>query len=203
MAEHVCPVWAGYFMASQFRKLLQNPSTILAPYVKPGMTVLDFGSAMGFFSLPMARMVGPGGKVICVDLQPKMLEMLARRAARAGVSDRIETHVCSADSLCWNERDASLDFALAFAALHEAPDQARCLRELYQLLKPSAPLLLAEPGKHVTASEFGQSVAAARDTGFIAAEHPKIRWMRAVLLTKPDLQTEETPSAATDAPAQS
>ena len=45
MAEHVCPVWAGYFLANRLRRFLQNPYTILAPYVRPGMTVLDVGSA--------------------------------------------------------------------------------------------------------------------------------------------------------------
>jgi 2-polyprenyl-3-methyl-5-hydroxy-6-metoxy-1,4-benzoquinol methylase len=54
MAEHVCPYWAGYFLANRLRKLLQNPYKILAPYVRPNMTVLDVGSAMGFFSLPLA-----------------------------------------------------------------------------------------------------------------------------------------------------
>ncbi len=198
MAEHVCPVWVGYFMTNPLRKLLQNPSTILAPYIKPGMTVLDFGSAMGFFSLPMARMVGRDGKVICVDVQPKMLDILARRAAKAGVSDRIEPRVCGADSLGLEGQDASIDFALVFAALHEVPDQTRCLRELYQLLRPRAPLLLVEPVKHVTASEFDQSVARAEEIGFIPGKRPRVRWSHAVLLTKPDVQIDETASAATN-----
>ena len=84
MAEHLCPAWAGYFLANRLRMLPQNPYKILAPYVKEGMTVLDFGSAMGFLSLPMAQIVGPGGKVVCVDVQPKMLRVLRRRAAEAG-----------------------------------------------------------------------------------------------------------------------
>ena len=65
--EHVCPVWVGYLLASPVRKLIQNPKKLLSPYVEEGMTVLDAGCAMGFFSLPMARMVGPNGKVICGD----------------------------------------------------------------------------------------------------------------------------------------
>lgn len=197
MAEHVCPVWVGYFMINPLRKLLQNPSAILASYIKPGMTVLDVGSAMGFFSLPMARMVGRDGKVICVDVQPKMLDILARRAAKARVSDRIEPHVCGSDSLGLEGQDASIDFALVFAALHEVPDQARCLRELYQLLRPRAPLLLVEPVKRVTASEFDQSVARAEEIGFIPGKRPRVRWSHAVLLTKPDVQIDETASAAT------
>ncbi len=89
MDKHVCPVWVGYFLASRLRKLLQNPTRIIGPYVRANMTVLDFGCAMGFFSLPMAEAVGPGGKVVCVDRQPEMLDVLKRRAARAGLLDRI------------------------------------------------------------------------------------------------------------------
>ena len=52
MAEDVCPVWVAYLLASPLRKLLQNPERILAPCVHEGMTVVDIGCAMGFFSLP-------------------------------------------------------------------------------------------------------------------------------------------------------
>ena len=58
MAEKVCPVWVGYLLASPLRKLFENPRKILSQYVKEGMKVLDIGCAMGFFSLPLAQMVG-------------------------------------------------------------------------------------------------------------------------------------------------
>ena len=67
--HHVCPWWIGYLIASHLRKLGENPDTILGPLVEPGMTVVDVGCAMGFFSLPLARMVGESGRVLCVDVQ--------------------------------------------------------------------------------------------------------------------------------------
>ncbi len=79
MSESVCPVWVGYFLASPVRKLFQNPEKMLAPYVKEGMRVLDIGCAMGFFSLPLAQMIGLNGKVICVDVQEKMIKSLEKR----------------------------------------------------------------------------------------------------------------------------
>ncbi|TFH43073.1 MAG: methyltransferase type 11, partial [Chrysiogenales bacterium] len=90
---HVCPWWLGFFLASPLRKLFQNPEKILGPHVREGMTLVDVGSGMGFFSLPMARMAGPGGRVICFDVQEKMLRHLARRAAGAGLSGIIETRL--------------------------------------------------------------------------------------------------------------
>ena len=99
MAEHVCPVWVGYLLASPLRKLIDNPVKELSPYISRGMTVLDVGCAMGFFSLPMARMVGSQGKVICVDLQEKMVQNLYRRAKKKNIHGRIEARVCSSDHL--------------------------------------------------------------------------------------------------------
>jgi len=184
MDERVCPVWMGYFLACGLRKLLQNPRRILNPYVTPGMTALDFGCAMGFFSLPLAEAVGAEGKVVCVDLQPRMLTALQRRATRAGLADRIETHACGEESLGLDDRADSFDFALVFAALHEVPDQGRTLTELTGLLKLNAHLLLAEPAGHVKPDAFEHSVALACERGFILDEPVRIRLSHAVLLTK-------------------
>ena len=67
MANRTCPIWVGYLLASPLRKLLENPEKILKPHVNEGMKVLDIGSAMGFFSLPLAKIVSTKGKVVCVD----------------------------------------------------------------------------------------------------------------------------------------
>ena len=75
MSPHVCPWWGGYFIDNWFRRWLHSPERILAPYVKPGMSVLDFGCGMGIFSVAMARMVGDEGQVIAVDVQQQMLEL--------------------------------------------------------------------------------------------------------------------------------
>ena len=58
MSQHVCPFWVGYLLLSPVRKLITNPDRILEPYVRSGMTVMDAGTAMGFFSLPLAELVG-------------------------------------------------------------------------------------------------------------------------------------------------
>ena len=75
MACHVCPYWIGYFLINPFRKYIHNPQEILGEYIKPGMKVIDYGCAMGYFSLPMAKMVGESGKVYGFDIQDKMPEI--------------------------------------------------------------------------------------------------------------------------------
>ena len=57
MSEHVCPWWGGYFIDNRLRRLLHNPERLLSPYVQQGMTVMDIGCGMGFFSIAMAAMV--------------------------------------------------------------------------------------------------------------------------------------------------
>ncbi len=184
-AHRVCPWWLGYFLASPLRKLEYNPRTILAPYVKEGMTVLDFGSAMGFFSIPLAQMVGPAGKVICIDMQEKMLARLKKRAQKAGVSAQIETRLCTQDSPGLAPLAGTIDFALLFAVVHEVPARAALFAGVASALKPQANLLLAEPKGHVSAEDFARSIAIAKEQGFVEVATPQISRSYAVLLQRP------------------
>ena len=76
MSDRVCPVWVGYLLVSPLRRLFHNPEKILGPYVREGMKVLDVGCAMGFFWLPLAGMIGQTGKVVCIDMQERMITSL-------------------------------------------------------------------------------------------------------------------------------
>jgi ubiquinone/menaquinone biosynthesis C-methylase UbiE len=174
----------GYFLASRLRRLLQNPARLLSPYVKRDMTVLDVGCAMGFFSLPLAEMVQPQGKVVCVDVQQRMLEVLAKRAARAGLAGFVETHLCDENTLGLKGRDETFDFALAFAVMHELSDPPGYLGDMHRLLKPGAHLLLAEPAAHVDGHEFERTVRRATQAGFVVIDRPHIRMSRAVVLKR-------------------
>ena len=185
MADHLCPVWVGYLLASPLRKLLQNPKKILSPHVQEGMAVLDVGCAMGFFSLPLARMVGPRGKVICLDMQEKMLNSLMKRALKAGLSERIEPRVCRTDSLCIYDIPASIDFALASAVIHEVPDRSAFFRQVFDSLKPSGRLLVCEPKGHVSANDFQATVSSAEKNGFTVVNLSQEFSGHNVLLQKP------------------
>jgi len=184
MAEKVCPVWVGYLLASPIRKLLQNPEKILGPYVRDGMKVLDIGCAMGFFSLPLARMVGSDGKVICVDLQEKMIESLKRRSNKAGLSDRIETRICDHNSLGLDDLKGEINLAFACAVVHEIPDAPALFSEIYDALKPAGRFLVIEPKGHVSEKDFGTTVSVAEQNGFKVIKSPRIARSRVVLLEK-------------------
>ena len=184
MAERVCPVWAGYLLSSPLRKLIQNPKKILSPHVKPGMTVVDVGCAMGFFSIPMAGMVGPNGRIVCVDIQEKMLQSHKKQAAKAGVDAAMTYRLCANGSLALEDFDQGVDFILAFAVVHEVPDQAKLFAETFRALKPGARLLLCEPAGHVSQQQFKDTVAMAQASGYGVIDCPKIGKSHAALLEK-------------------
>jgi ubiquinone/menaquinone biosynthesis C-methylase UbiE len=184
MAECVCPWWLGYLLANPIRKLYQNPEKILASYVKPSMTVLEIGPGMGFFSLPMARMVGPNGKIVCPDIQEKMLSSLTRRARRAGLENRILTRLASTYSLNIDEFSGQVDFVLAFAVVHEIPNQENLFKQIYQSMKKGATLLIAEPTGHVTSEKFEKMLEITTRLGFEKVSTPTIRGSISAVLKK-------------------
>jgi ubiquinone/menaquinone biosynthesis C-methylase UbiE len=146
------------------------------------MTVVDVGCAMGYFTLPLAGIVGPTGRVVAVDLQARMIRALERRARRAGLSTIIETRICTADSLGLYDLAGRVDFALVFAVAHEIPDVGKLMDELGSLLSANGRVLLAEPSGHVSAEEFAASIAAARSAGLTVEAQPAIARSRAAVL---------------------
>ena len=153
MAKHrVCPWWIGHLLASPLRRVWQDPTRILAPYVRAGMTVLEPGPGVGFFTLELARLVGASGRVVAVDVQPRMIEGLKRRARKAGMLEHIDARVTAPASMALDGLAA--DFVLAFAVVHELPLAANFFREVAQAMKPGATLLLAEPAGHVRQPNF-------------------------------------------------
>ena len=184
MAGRVCPMWVGYIMASPIRRLLQNPRKILGDYIKQGMTVLDVGCAMGFFSLAAARLIGSNGRVVCVDLQSGMIESLKRRADRAGLSDRIDPRVCSEHSLEISDLVDQVDFALAFYVVHEIPNVPGFMTEIHAVLKPGGRFLVAEPKGHTSVDDYEATEAVALQAGFTIIGHPKLGRDRTTMFVK-------------------
>ena len=181
MNDRVCPWWMCYTFDNPLRRLVHDPGRLLEPYVKPSMTTVDIGCGMGYFTMGMAKRVGPGGKVIAVDLQQEMLATLERRARRAGLSDRIVPHRCRPDSLGVEE---PADFALAFWMAHEVKDKPRFFAQISAFLKPGGCLLLVEPRFHVARSHFERTVEVCRAAGFRLLGEPAVALSHAVLMEK-------------------
>jgi len=170
----------SFTLTNVFRRMAHDPARILSPFVRAGDTVLDIGSGPGYFTVPMARMVGDRGLVFAVDIQPKMLEKTRRRAERAGVGGRVRLVLATAKTL---GLEVQADFALVFWMAHEVDDLVRFFSEIRAALKPSGSVLLVEPLAHVGERRFEEIVAAARRAGFVSEETGPVRLSRAVVLS--------------------
>jgi ubiquinone/menaquinone biosynthesis C-methylase UbiE len=179
--KYVCPWQIGPLFDNFLRPLVHNPRKLFGPYVSNGMKVLDVGCGAGFASLGLADLVGEEGLVISADIQPQMLNMVKKRAAKVGFHNRIRTHRCDSNRIGVEEE---LDFAVAFFMMHEVLDSRAFLEELYALLKPGGRLFLSEPRVHVSRRNFERTVKEAKSVGFAVSERPGVRFGMTVVLVK-------------------
>ena len=179
--EHVCPWWLAWTFNNPLRTWLHDPRVILGPYIKEGMTAADIGCGMGYFSVAMARMVGPNGKVLSVDLQQKMLDLCRKRVSRVGVSDRVSTIRAAADDIKISD---PVDFVLVFWMVHEVKDIPRFFGQVATVLKPGRNMLYVEPRMHVTQTRFDEILGHARKAGFNVKANPHVGLSRAALLER-------------------
>lgn len=177
-----CPWWLAYTFDNPLRGLVHDPAAILGDLVRPGYRVVDVGCGLGFFTMAMAELVGPGGRVVAVDLQREMLQGARRRAERRGLADRIEFRYCGPDRL---GVEGPVDFVLAFWMVHEVSRPDAFVAEVRSLLGPAGRLLVAEPRGHVPASLFAATVRRLADAGFEVGSGPPIRFSRSVVCRVP------------------
>lgn len=184
MSGHVCPWWLGYFLANPLRKLFANPEKIFSPYIKPGMKILEVGPGMGFFTLPMARMLDGKGRIYSVDLQKKMLSTLDKKLIKAGLSGIVETRLCRSDSLEIQDLDAQIDLTILFCVVHEIPDKEHFFRQIHKAMKPGGSVFIIEPKGHVSKKNFNAMLELLNNTPFETETLPVIFNSLSVVLRK-------------------
>lgn len=185
MKRHrVCPWWLGYVLASPLRGLLENPNQLVKPYVREGMTVLEPGPGMGFFTLPLARLVGATGRVVAVEVQPRMLAGLKKRLARAGLLERVDARLVPPESMQISDLAGAVDCAVALAMVHEMPSARNFFKETAAALKKGGRILIVEPSGHVSPADFEEELSLAGEAGLTLIERPAIRRSHGALLGK-------------------
>jgi ubiquinone/menaquinone biosynthesis C-methylase UbiE len=136
------PEFLANLIDNPLRRRIQPPGEMpLRHGIEPGMTVLEVGPGNGRYTLETARRVGQAGKVITIDIEPKMIARVLRRAQTEAVSN-LEAKVADVYQLPFEE--GTFDAIYLITVISEIPEPERALREFYRVLTPSGTLAFSE-----------------------------------------------------------
>ena len=119
---------------SLLRRILAPPTKLVSQFVAPGNSVVDLGCGPGYFTIPMAELVGRDGRVFAVDFDPRAIERLERKKKEKGLAGVIESRTASAADVGFIP-DESVDFVLAHGLLCCMTDHVGALRQIERILK--------------------------------------------------------------------
>ena len=124
------------------RETEEKPQLVIdALEIKPGQTIADLGAGSGYYSFRIAPLVGPTGRVLAIDIEPKMLEVIAERAGRE--------HVTNIATVRSSERDPNLaphsvDLLFMVDVYHELEYPYEVMSRVREALKPGGRVALVE-----------------------------------------------------------
>ncbi|HXG18994.1 MAG TPA: methyltransferase domain-containing protein [Methylomirabilota bacterium] len=124
------------------RDLTQQPEKVLDTLnIQPGSTVADIGAGTGYFSVRLAKRVGPQGRVLATDIQPQMLALLKDNMRAEGLHN-IELILCTPTDAKLPEN--ALDLALMVDVYHELEYPEETMLQVRRALKSDGRLVLVE-----------------------------------------------------------
>ena len=178
-----CPSWLAWLveMENPLQKNYNASSLIRQLGIQPGMKVLDAGCGPGRVSIPLAVAVGPEGRVVAVDVQPRMLDR-ARGKARSGGLTNIEFLETAIET--GGLVDAEFDRVVLAAVLGEIPDRQGAMREIYRALKAGGILAISEIVLDPHYQSRSTILKLASQTGFHEKEFKGNRFSFTLLLEK-------------------
>jgi ubiquinone/menaquinone biosynthesis C-methylase UbiE len=174
--------------AEEWIKMLDAPARVAGLKVdeiiarlelKPGVVVADLGAGSGVFSVPLARAVGPSGKVYAVEIDHALLEHINGKVKEQNVTN---VHTVLGKFGDPSLPAADVDVAFMHDVLHHIEDRAEYLKNVARYLKPGGRLAIVEPdartGPHrndpklqVTKEQLNAWMA---DSGFVPSNEPHL-----------------------------
>ena len=179
--EHlVCPMRVAGLLDSKFRKVFHNPNKILKPYIKKNITALDIGCGPGVFSIEIVELLEGTGKVISVDMQEGMLEIIKRKITGKSIEKNIILHKCTPANINVKEK---IDFVLMFYVVHEVPNKENLFNEVLPLINKNGLIMIVEPGL-ISKNEFNGIISFIKSKGFDEYNKLKIPLSKGIVLRK-------------------
>ncbi|MFC2059841.1 class I SAM-dependent methyltransferase, partial [Chloroflexota bacterium] len=120
--------------------LFRNPQKRIKMIpLKEGMTVVDYGCGPGRYTIPIAKLVGPKGKVLAIDIQPLAISTVKKKASSEALTNIEATLV---DSYHTGIEESSVDLVLLVDTFHMISDYNALLQELKRILRPDGLLFM-------------------------------------------------------------
>jgi ubiquinone/menaquinone biosynthesis C-methylase UbiE len=139
---------------NKIRNYLHNPNKILKPYINKNMTIMDIGCGPGVFSIEAAKLLEGTGKVISVDMQEGMLEILRNKIKGQSIEKNIVLHKCTQD--CINVTE-NADLVLMIYMVHEVPNKENMFNKILPLINKNGLLIIIEH-KFVSKNQFNKII---------------------------------------------
>jgi len=136
------PEYLVPFIDNPLRRRIQPPAeTAIRHGIKPGMTVLEIGPGSGTYTLAAARRAGDKGKVVTVDIEPKVIERLHRRIKAEGIQN-VDARVADVYALPFG--DGTFDAVYMITVIGEIPDPVKAMKEFRRVLSRTGTLAFSE-----------------------------------------------------------
>jgi ubiquinone/menaquinone biosynthesis C-methylase UbiE len=190
------------WLVRESRQREEDCETMLAALnVQPGHTVCDMGCGNGFYTLPLAKLVGERGKVVAVDIQREMLLLLKDRAAAENVSNIELVHGTVVDPQL---KPNSVDLVLMVDVYHEFSHPEQMLRAIRASLKTGGRVALVEfrtedrrvPIKKLHKMSKQQILKEFEPNGFqLVEEFDKLPWQHLMFFERDESQDGDRATA--------
>ena len=124
------------------RETEEKPQLVIdALEIQPGQTIADLGAGSGYYSFRIAPLVGPTGKVLAIDIEPTMLDVIAQRASREHVANIATVRSSARDP---NLAPHSVDLLFMVDVYHELEYPYEVMSRVREALKPGGRVALVE-----------------------------------------------------------
>jgi ubiquinone/menaquinone biosynthesis C-methylase UbiE len=176
-----CPASFSFVVNNPIRRWYMRP-VLDRVGIRPREKVLELGPGPGAFTIEAARRTEPGGRLVAVDIQAKMIAAVERKVRESKLSN-VETYLADASHLPLD--NGSIDRAFLVTVLPEIPDRKRALKELRRVLKPGGVLSVTEEFLDPDYPLARTTIRWAEEAGFELEERHGNWWINTLNFRKP------------------